>query len=221
MPTTINNLRKDYSEGAWQLMVAAEKLFGQRGIESVSLREIAAAANHANTSAVAYHFGSKENLVQAVFEMRLPALDAARARRLAEARAAGPLSMRTLVTVMLLPILEEFNAQDLENFALFMTRLAQRHSAEQAFFQATDIVPASVEIIGELAKQLKHLPQEALGIRLRLGTDLFLDSVAEHKYVEDSSTNPYLDEAGFWDDILNLVVAVMEAPLTARLKPCT
>ena len=218
MGTKSNSLRKNYSEGAWQLMLAAEKLFGHRGIENVSLREIAAAAKHANTSAVAYHFGSKENLVQAVFEMRLPALDAARARHLVEARAAGPLTLRALVTAMLLPILEEFNAQDLENFALFMTRLAQRHGSEQAFYQATDILPASIEIVSELENQLQHLPQEAFGLRLRLGTDLFLDSVVERKYVEESTQDPYLDEEGFWDDILNMVVAVMEAPLTARLK---
>ena len=71
MQTTMY-LRKDYSDGAWQLMVAAEKLFGQRGIENVSLREIAAAAGHANTSAVQYHFGSKESLVQAVSKCACP-----------------------------------------------------------------------------------------------------------------------------------------------------
>src|SRR5690606_18562327 len=85
------SLRKDYSEGAWQLMVAAEKLFGRHGIEAVSLREIAATANHANSSAVQYHFGSKENLVQAVFEMRMPKLEAARAQHLTNARSMGKL----------------------------------------------------------------------------------------------------------------------------------
>ena len=65
--------------------------------------------------------------------MRLPSLDAARARRLAAERTRGPLTLRALLTALLLPILEEFDAQGLENFALFMTRLAQRRNAEHPF----------------------------------------------------------------------------------------
>ncbi|MDB6062643.1 MAG: TetR/AcrR family transcriptional regulator [Verrucomicrobiaceae bacterium] len=218
MTTTTGSPRKEYSDGAWQLMVAAEKLFGHRGIENVSLREIATAAGHANNSAVQYHFGSKENLVQAVFEMRLPALDAARTKRLEIERAAGPLTLRALLAALLLPVLEEFDDQSLENFVLFMTRLAHRRTAEHPFFLAADIAPASVEIVDEITRLLSHLPFEVFSIRLRLGIDLFLDSLAERNRIQQSEQNPYLDESAFWNDILDLATAVMQTPLTAPLK---
>jgi AcrR family transcriptional regulator len=51
-----------------QIVLAAEGLFAERGIEGVSLRQIGAAAGNGNNSAVQYHFGTKERLVQAVFE---------------------------------------------------------------------------------------------------------------------------------------------------------
>ena len=54
-----------------QIVLVAERLFAERGIDGVSLRQIGAAAGNGNNSAVQYHFGSKDNLIQAIFEYRL------------------------------------------------------------------------------------------------------------------------------------------------------
>ncbi len=50
-----------------QLILAAGKLFGQQGFDSVSTRAIAAACG-ANLAAIHYHFGSKQALYLAVLE---------------------------------------------------------------------------------------------------------------------------------------------------------
>lgn len=65
-----------------RLILAAEKLFAERGIEGVSLREINVAAGQRNTSASHYHFGSKAALVGAVLNHRAADLRAARLARL-------------------------------------------------------------------------------------------------------------------------------------------
>lgn len=62
-----------------RLILAAETLFGQKGIDAVSLREINVAAGQRNTSASHYHFGSKEALVTAIFDLRQEALGRRRA----------------------------------------------------------------------------------------------------------------------------------------------
>ncbi|TDD33775.1 TetR/AcrR family transcriptional regulator [Saccharopolyspora elongata] len=54
-----------------RLIEVAERLFAERGVHAVSLREIATAAGQRNTSAVAYHFGTKRALVEAVYEYRM------------------------------------------------------------------------------------------------------------------------------------------------------
>lgn len=212
MATTIDNPHDQYSDGAWQLMVAAEKLFGQRGIEAVSLREIAAAANNANNSAVQYHFGSKENLVQAVFEMRMPPLDAARALQLTKLKKNCNPSLRSLLEALLLPVLEVFDNQKLEAFVLFMSRLSHRDNSEHPFFRTARKNPASFEIVEAIAKQFAHLPHEAFSIRLRLATDLFLDSIAEYRRLEKLKTNPYANAQAFWDEVLDMVLAVLQTP---------
>lgn len=47
-------------------MDAAEELFGRHGIDQISSRRIADHAGTANHSAVAYHFGSREGLIEAM-----------------------------------------------------------------------------------------------------------------------------------------------------------
>ena len=57
-----------------QIILAAERLFAERGPD-VSMREISAAAGSRNHTAVQYHFGSKEQLIRAIFEYRNPRLE--------------------------------------------------------------------------------------------------------------------------------------------------
>ena len=56
------------------LVVTAERLFAERGIDGVSIRQITLEAGLGNNSAVTYHFESKAGLVRAIFEYRVPYL---------------------------------------------------------------------------------------------------------------------------------------------------
>src|SRR6476659_10180897 len=69
-----------------QILLAGERLIADHGVDGVSMRQIGAAIGSGNNSAVLYHFGSKENLVEAIFEYRLPRLRARRAELIAERR---------------------------------------------------------------------------------------------------------------------------------------
>jgi AcrR family transcriptional regulator len=55
----------------------AEKLFGEQGLDRVSIRDITTQAK-VNLAAVNYHFGSKEDLIAAVFERRVVPVNQAR-----------------------------------------------------------------------------------------------------------------------------------------------
>ncbi|HEX4434002.1 MAG TPA: helix-turn-helix domain-containing protein [Acidimicrobiales bacterium] len=87
-----------------QIVLAAERLFAERGYEGVSLREIGAAAGSGNNSAVQYHFGSKEQLVVAIFENRLTYIDDRRAVLIAQLE---PHDIRAWVECYILPLLEQ------------------------------------------------------------------------------------------------------------------
>ena len=60
-----------------QILDVAERMFAEEGVHGVSLRAIIAEAK-VNLAAVHYHFGSKDALVEAVFERRVGPINEAR-----------------------------------------------------------------------------------------------------------------------------------------------
>lgn len=86
-----------------QLVLTAERLFAQRGLDGVPLRQIGTEAGMANKSAVQYHFGSKDGLVRAILLHRLDHLT--HRRQLLDART-RPNDIRGVVEAHQLPLIE-------------------------------------------------------------------------------------------------------------------
>lgn len=85
----------------------ARKLFAERGIREVTVREIALAAGQRNMGAVAYHFGTKDALIT---ELLVDGAERIEARRhafldLLEAEG-GPKSAREAVAAIVLPTVQ-------------------------------------------------------------------------------------------------------------------
>ena len=92
---------------AEKLLAAAEEAFARSGIEGASIRQINAIAGQRNTSAIRYHFGSKEGLLEALVERRMGELEAVRAEALdgLDAKSGGS-DVRELVRVLVAPLAE-------------------------------------------------------------------------------------------------------------------
>src|SRR5437660_3119973 len=90
-----------------RILDAAERLFMEHGFEATSLRQLTSAAG-VNLAAVNYHFGSKEDLFQAVLTRRLDAMNQERIDLLdrVEREAAGePPQVEKVIFAMLVPAL--------------------------------------------------------------------------------------------------------------------
>lgn len=59
----------EYNEKQVQILTAAEKLFADRGFDGTSVRDIADTAG-VNLAMISYYFGSKEKLMEAMFNYR-------------------------------------------------------------------------------------------------------------------------------------------------------
>ncbi|KAA9156351.1 TetR/AcrR family transcriptional regulator [Amycolatopsis acidicola] len=88
-----------------RLLLAAERLFAERGIDAVSLRAIMAGAG-TNIASVHYHFGSKESLVKALIAERGDEVFARRAVLLDELERPGALTAEGLARAFVLPVAE-------------------------------------------------------------------------------------------------------------------
>lgn len=70
-----------------RLLDAATRLFAERGIDNVSIAEIVRAAGQRNTSAVRYHFGSRDEVLLALLARHVPVIAERRRSLLERARA--------------------------------------------------------------------------------------------------------------------------------------
>src|SRR6187431_254467 len=82
-----------------RILDAAEELFMDHGFEATSLRSLTASAS-VNLAAVNYHFGSKEELFQAVLTRRLDPID-----RLERESAGKAIACEKILFAMLIPAL--------------------------------------------------------------------------------------------------------------------
>ena len=72
-----------------RILDAAERLWGDRGVEAVSLREIRIAAGQRNSSALQFHFTDRDGLLLALAQRHLPRVTALRQDLYAALVAAG------------------------------------------------------------------------------------------------------------------------------------
>jgi len=68
--TLSKNTGMDFSDKQIQIIETAEALFADRGYDGISVRDIADEAG-VNVAMISYYFGSKEKLMEAIFELRL------------------------------------------------------------------------------------------------------------------------------------------------------
>lgn len=120
---------KPRGDGAEQLKAVARRLFAERGVDGVTVRDIAEAAGQKNHAAVGYHFGSKEALIRTLViegaalidDRRNAALDALEAK-------GGPKSVRQIVDVLLYPSVDLAAGDDEEEtYNRFVVLLGMTH----------------------------------------------------------------------------------------------
>ncbi|WP_433788439.1 TetR/AcrR family transcriptional regulator [Actinoplanes sp. CA-252034] len=103
MSTGGRRARTEQAEQTRALILAtAERLFAERGVHAVSNRQVGEAAGQGNNAAVAYHFGTKTDLVRAIIQRH--AVPTERIRRRLLAVHAGSADLRDWVTCVVRPI---------------------------------------------------------------------------------------------------------------------
>jgi AcrR family transcriptional regulator len=159
-------------------VTTAERLFALHGIDGVSLRQIGAAAGVANNSAVQYHFGSKEGLVQAILLHRLPHI--IQRRKLLGLRTAGD-DLRAEVEAHLLPVIEQ--AEDESSYyTMFLEQLMRYGINEHPFDELPTAYRESQRAyIERVGRMLGHLPAALRPDRTNQASTICLHASADRE----------------------------------------
>jgi len=194
------------------LILAAEKLFGTYGVEGVSLRRVSEQAGHRNVFAAQYHFGSKDNLLEAILRYRRPMIDVHRRILLREwSVTPETASLEQIVRALATAMFEQDSHEpgQARSFCRFLRSLLQFEAYSPVWDRSIDAAPFTAELLNAMRAHLPHL-DEGLWVMRRLTLGKFM-MTALADYDRDELTR-HISPDRFLDDIVNIIVAGYRAP---------
>jgi AcrR family transcriptional regulator len=202
-----------------RLLDVAEQLFGERGVDAVSLREIRLAAGARNAAAVQFHFENRAGLMQAIVDRHLPAIAAIQRElfdaMLTEGRGEDA---RSLVAVLVRPAaIYLLRGSSERAWVKIMSDLLQRPD-----LHVQEMISSAPEIATKtgtaLYEQLAaRMPAEIAQERIVTLAQTSLHLCADRARVEDDPTGTRVHVPGpmFVENLVDMVCGALFAPHTA------
>jgi AcrR family transcriptional regulator len=190
-----------------RLLDEAELLFARRGVQGTTTRELTEAAGQRNTSAVSYHFGSREGLLLDLLARRGGPVD----RRRGELRAGLGDAPRTaeLVRCLVEPYAALLGSEGGRAHLRIVAQLRGRFAAWRV---ESDV--STTKHLAEVLDELEQRPAASEAVRRErlVGMIMLLTSAtAERARVLDEGGRPSLGHDEFVDDLVTTCTAVLEA----------
>jgi len=194
-----------------QLISAAEKLFAERGIDGVSLREITVEAGVRNSTALQYHFGTREGLVRAVLRKHYGDIEVHRGALLDEYEREGAHDLRALVAAYIRPLAAKLT--DLDGGREYLRITAQL--VNRPGFQAREPDDDGRRDTTYRWRMLlaPHLPDVAVR---RLHPRFTAIRVTFIELARRAEQPPARSERLFTSHLIDLVTGLLAAPLSAE-----
>ena len=197
-----------------KLMDSARRLYAERGVFNVSLAEVVRAAGQRNTSAIQYHFGSREQLLHAMMEPQVHTLRARRDELLTKARAApGP---ETVVEALVRPLAElareGWRARAWMKIGLELADHGDRLAPdlESLLFRA-----GGGEVLSLLAERCPPLPLALWDLRTNICIGFAARAATERARIIDDRprrARGMLDDEAFVTNLVDMFLGALTAP---------
>lgn len=178
------------------LIRAAERLFAERGLGTVTVKDITVAAGARNPSAVHYHFGNIEALIREVFAHRYELIEQARIARLAKLQKSKlPWKLETFLEAAIGPLFEACLEEDGRLYARFCIQLATDPRFDLVAL-VEDIGMTSATTMREnLLHNLTGLPRDVLRTRMRQAFIISLVQTADFARLVEQGDAPPVKKA--------------------------
>lgn len=179
-------------------------------MDGVSLRQISTEAGSGNTSAVHYHFGTKQGLIDAILQNRIPYL--MERRRLLAARA-DPDDLRSVLEAHLLPILEIAESGDC-HYMTFLEQLLRRYPLDRYWGQLPDPMRASYNDLLDAAGRLVKIKDPDLRrSRIDQASLICIHAAAERER-QIAEAAPAATYNLFVSNLFDGIIGYLEAPVS-------
>ena len=197
-----------------ELKRAARRLFAERGIAAVGMRDILDAAGQRNAAAVHYYFGGKDELLRELVVDGARAIDARR-RAMLDARG-GERASSTLddvVRAMIVPNIEHRRRDRARARPTSASSATCRPSGARCSPRpAGSESPGYARCLDHVRRLLAHLPLAVVNQRL-LFAGLALQAILEAREAAldgaDAREHPYWTREGALDAIVDAIKAIL------------
>lgn len=208
---------KPRGDAANHLKQVARRLFAERGVDGVTVREIAEAAGQKNHAVVGYYFGSKENLVRELVVDGARIIDERRNAMLDRlAAGGGPTSVADVVEALVLSSIGVAGTgpEDEDSYTRFIVMLGMTH--RELFMGALENRWNSgyLRCLDHLRRLMPPMPAAAKNQRFvfigaYLGAVL---AIREGALTRPGGGHPAWREPQTMQHFIATVVAILEAP---------
>jgi AcrR family transcriptional regulator len=188
----------------------AERLFARRGLYEVTTREILEAAGQRNVSALTYHFGSRDGVLDAILIRHGDPTDLARGELLA--KCGRDAASRDLVAALVVPYAAHLATPDGRDYLRIVAQLSSRFPTWREAGPGTG--PRLREILSVLEERPAHLPAAIRRERVIEMIMLMTLAMAERARAIESGRSLELDEPTFVSNLTAVLVGVLDAPLS-------
>jgi AcrR family transcriptional regulator len=196
------------------LIEQAERLFAERGIEAVSLRDVSGAAGQRNHSAAQYHFGDRQGLVAAVFRNRMTEVNRRRHERLDALVAEGrERDLAALVEAAVVPLVEVVGETE-GWYARFLARTRWDTLALAVLEDLPELTSFRTAFL-RIVALLDDLPGELRRSRADQMVTLLVGSVAGWEWARHRGDERLAQDA-LIDDLVATTVGLLRAPSVAK-----
>lgn len=209
MPSNPGEIRKpgQLATGTRErLILEAESLFGERGIDGVTMRMICEAAEQKFAGSVQYHFGDLLGLLYAVFEYREEQLQPQREALLERGRRSGQLdNLRYLLRIMFEPNFAMYENDGVTSYMRCHAAYLATHrpkGVEHPVDRGSPATQSMRETINLIEKRLAALGSQLVMFRLECVGAMFLQGVTQYASgPEHSGMTP----REFFEDMLDMM----------------
>lgn len=196
------------------LILAGERLFGEQGIDAVSLRQINTEAGQKNSSAAHYHFGSREALVGAIYAYRMERVNRRR-HQLLERLPENP-GVRHIVETIILPIVEEIGSDESgRHYIRFLAQVVGHPRIELEDIWSSPFGTGLKDSLAHLRGALPDLPPLIIGQRFGLMWEQAIHALADREQLSDRKLRgDAIDSELFVSNLVDMVAGGLAAPLS-------
>lgn len=194
------------------LLDAAEELFATHGIDAVSNRRIAERAGTANHSAVAYHFGGRDELIRILIARHTA--DTALRREALVSNLADDAGVHDLLACLILPWVEHLASLPLPSWrARFVNQMRTVPSMHEVLSRSAVANPLIDTLVGRIEAELGTISRTALYGRSWILGSMVLGVCAEYEARVQDGTEP-ANWTGVGYFLIDSCAGMLSAPVT-------